>query len=186
MDEFVPHPDLGLREHLIVAAPPEAVYEAVGLLRPDDLDSPLLHLLVWARDLPGKLRDGRPFATFDEILVGRQWTLLGEHPGEEIALGAAGRFWTPYVEWHEVTPDEFATYSRPRSGTIALSFAVRPHGDASSLVTFETRVAVTDAPSRRQASWYWHLVKPAAHIAARAMLRAIRDRSLKRSHAASR
>lgn len=158
----MPRPDFVLREHLVVAAPPEATYEAVGLLRPSDLGS------SWVRSLVTK------------ILLGDQWILLGERPGQEIAIGAAGRFWTPFAEWQEVTPEGFAHFSVPRNGTIALSFAVRSHGEGESLVTFTARVAVADTADRRQAGLYWRLVKPVGRVIARAMLQAIRDRATNR------
>lgn len=38
------------------------------------------------------------------------WLLLGERPGEEIALGLVGKFWRPVIEWAPVaTQTSFAS-----------------------------------------------------------------------------
>ena len=39
-----------------------------------------------------------------------------------IALGAVGRFWTPSIEWHDVSAAAFPTFADPGWGRIAVSF----------------------------------------------------------------
>jgi hypothetical protein len=112
---------------------------------------------------------------FEDLLRCGHWVVLGEQPHREIVLGAAGRFWTPAMDWQQVTLAEFATFSRPRRGTIAVAFSVLPYGPRRSLLTFETRSTVADPVARRWAEWYWHTIKPAARLAAREILHAIRD-----------
>jgi hypothetical protein len=85
---------------------------------------------------------------------------LGERPGREIVLGAAARFWTPQLSPHDVTPDQFARYHRPRCGPIAPAFAVLPFEREQSLLSFDAWVNAHDLAARRWAEPYWHTVKP--------------------------
>jgi hypothetical protein len=40
-------------------------------------------------------------------------TLLGERPGEEIALGLVGRFWRPVIQYEQVGADRFLDFDEP-------------------------------------------------------------------------
>ncbi|GHF37560.1 hypothetical protein FHX82_006374 [Amycolatopsis bartoniae] len=173
LDHYAPDGDFGFAEHLLVTAPPAATYAVAGQVRGGDLRSPALRALTWARGLPVRLRPYEDVPAFEEILLGARWVLLGERPGRELVLGAAGRFWTPTPRWDDVTRDGFRTYARPRSGTVALAFRVLPCDRDQSLLTFETRLTVRDAVARRWAEVYWHRVKPAARLVARQILHAV-------------
>jgi hypothetical protein len=145
----------------------------VGQLRSGNLPPPVLRSLTWARGLPVRLRPDEMLPAFEEILLHGKWVLLGERPGRELVLGAAGRFWTPFLKWHDITPQEFVTYRRPRSGTIALAFSVRPCEREHSLLTLEARVTVHDLVSRRWAEKYWYTIRPSAGLVARQILHAV-------------
>jgi two-component system response regulator DevR len=175
LDEFAPNRDFALTEHLVVGAPPDATYAAVAPLRDENLRSRALRSLTWARGLPVRARPHETAPAFEEILVRGKWVLLGERPGREIVLGAAGRFWTPFLKWHDITPEEFATYGRPRSGTIALAFSVRPYEREQSLLTFGTRITVLDPVARRWAQSYWRAIRPSAALVARQILHAVNE-----------
>jgi hypothetical protein len=41
------------------------------------------------------------------------WILLGERPGEEIALGLVGKFWRPVIEYAQVSADRFSDFDEP-------------------------------------------------------------------------
>jgi hypothetical protein len=46
------------------------------------------------------------------------WILLGERPGEEIALGLVGKFWRPVIEYAQVSADRFSmSLGTPRPST---------------------------------------------------------------------
>ncbi|SFI66742.1 hypothetical protein [Amycolatopsis sacchari] len=175
LDHYAPECDFGFTEHQLVAAPARVTYLTVGQLRSAHLRSPVLGALTWARGLPVRLRPDQATPAFEELLLGARWVLLGERPGREIALGAAGRFWTPEPTWQPVTAAEFACYARPRTGTVALSFAVLPYERDQSVLTFETRLTVRDPVARRWAEAYWGAIKPAARLIARQILHAIND-----------
>jgi hypothetical protein len=162
LDQFTPRYDFLLREHLLVDARPDETYEKFSEL-PD--------AFAWA---PGTRLPLRPHGCapgFDEILANGRWTVLGRRPGQEIVLGAAGRFWTSFSDWQNVSAQEFPTFSRPRRGTIAIAFVHRPFGEEQTLLTFEARATTTDAVAYRWADWYWHTIKPTARLVIRQVLR---------------
>ncbi|GHF74032.1 hypothetical protein FHX82_002078 [Amycolatopsis bartoniae] len=162
LDQFTPHYDFMLREHLLVHARPEETYERFSVL-PEVFD--------WSFGVPVPLRPHECAPGFDEILANGRWTELGRRQDEEIVLGTAGRFWTSFSDWQQVSAQEFPTFSRPRRGTIAIAFVHRPYGEEQTLVTFEARATTTDAVAYRWADWYWHTIKPTARLVIREVLR---------------
>lgn len=79
------------------------------------------------------------------------WDLLGENPSE-IVLGQTGRPWRGgrAAVGPVVAPAAFATYDKPGYAKLAFSLRVDPRGTTSSILTMETRVALTDATSLRR------------------------------------
>lgn len=171
--EFAPCHDFALAEHLVVDAPAEETYATVAQVRGGDLCAPVLRAL--GRALPVRLRPAEGGPPFEDILLRAPWVLLGERPCREIALGAAGRFWTPRLRWDDITPREFPRYDRPRSATIALLFGILPSERRQTLLTFATRVTVHDPVARRWVQLYWQATKPAARMVARQLLHALDD-----------
>lgn len=174
LDTFLPTPDFALTEHRVIDAPIPATYEAVGELDFTEVRTPMVHAMLWLRGLPARLRRRpHPGFTDDDIVLGIDWVLLGERMGEEIVLGAAGRFWTPVVHWDAIEPAQFAEFTMPRHGRIAVNFSVRPYGDHRTLLSHEVRVQLNDPMTRRVFSLYWHTVLPFARKLARGMLEAV-------------
>jgi hypothetical protein len=166
LDDCAPRFDFTVREHLAVEAPPGAAFAPLRQL--DAAHPEVLGVAV----PPERPRAGVP--GFDEILTTANWVVLGRRAGVEIVLGAAGRFWTPFMDWQAIKPESFETFARPRRGTIAISFVVRPYGLARTLLTFEARARATDAVAYRWADWYWHTIKPTARMVIRDLLHGIR------------
>ncbi|GHF34460.1 hypothetical protein FHX82_005416 [Amycolatopsis bartoniae] len=164
LDEHVPRYDLFAREHRVLPVPPERVWPALGPLLEDP---PRVLDEVW---FPARSRAG--VANFDEVLSTASWVRLGRDE-REVVLGAAGRFWTPFMDWQRLSAAEFATFSRPRRATIAVAVSVRPYGEAGTLLSFEARVRATDAIAFRWADWYWHAIRPSARLTIQDLLRAL-------------
>ncbi|MEU3764858.1 hypothetical protein AB0E55_07310 [Amycolatopsis keratiniphila] len=177
LDVFAPHPAFVLAETSRVEAPAAAVYRAIGGLRSTDVRSPLVRTLVHARGLPEALRGHGHFPDLGETMLGARCAFLGERPGKEVVLGAAGRFWTAVPEWYEVTAETFREFAQPHSGTIAVGFSVTPGEGVSCRSTIETRVTVTDPAARRAIALYWHAIRPAALLTTRALLDTIAARA---------
>jgi hypothetical protein len=44
---------------------------------------------------------------------GGGWILLGERPGEELALGLVGKFWRPMIQYADVDAAQFTAFREP-------------------------------------------------------------------------
>ena len=76
-----------------------------------------------------RLRDS---ATIPPALGG--WVLLGERPGDEIALGLVGKFWLPVIEFATVTREGFRDFAQPGYAKTVYALSVRalaPGADAA-------------------------------------------------------
>ena len=96
------------------------------------------------------------------------WLLLGERPGEEIALGLVGRFWRPVIEYAKVDAGDFTGFSAPGYAKTVYALSVRGlDGDARTLLRAEMRTATTDERARRWFRRYWTFgVGSGAHVLA--------------------
>ncbi|MFI7117441.1 hypothetical protein [Amycolatopsis sp. NPDC049868] len=177
LDAFAPRPDFVLVETSVVDVPPDALYRAVGELRAADVRSPLVRALVHARSLPETLRGHRHIPDLGETMLGERCAFLGERPGQEMVLGAAGRFWAAIPEWYDVTADSFRDFAHPGSGTIAVGFSVTPGEKTGCRLTIETRITVADPAARHAIALYWHAIRPAAWIVTRVLLGTIATRA---------
>ena len=69
------------------------------------------------------------------------------------------------------TPEHFTTFDEPGFAKIVTSLRVDRYGNDSSILTVETRVATTDATSRRWLRRYWLLIGPVSSLIRRMALR---------------
>ena len=70
-----------------------------------------------------------------------------------------------------MSPEQFLRFDRPGFAKIATSLRVDPYGSGSSILTMETRVAITDDESRRRFRRYWLLVGPFSAVIRRMAMR---------------
>jgi len=185
IDRFLPRYDFAVVHAGVFRAPPEACYRlARGL---DLLRDPVIRTLLGLRSLPERLLGRLPghraaagqgaapptFRLDDMVGPPIGWILLGEELNAEIVLGQIGRPWKPVgaSEGPPVAPAEFASFDRPGFAKIAFSLMVQPYGVASSILTMETRVVLTDPGSLRRFARYWRLVGPSVRLIDRMTLR---------------
>lgn len=104
------------------------------------------------------------------------WIMLGERPGEELALGLVGKFWRPVIEYAAVTSaDEFLAFDEPGFGKTVYDLSVRPLDQKRTLLAGLMRTATTDEDARRWFRRYWALgVGSGAHILVSSLLDAAR------------
>lgn len=182
VDRFLPRYDLAVVHSDVFRAPPEVTYQAVISL--DIFGAPLIRALIEARALPQRLRHlashrgtaerAMPRPTFrlrDMTAIG--WLLLDETAGVEIVLGQVSRPWKPVATEEDMpgTTEQFAAFDRPGYAKIATSVRVDPYGSLSSIVTMETRVALTDDSSRRKFRRYWVFIGPFSALTRRVAMR---------------
>jgi hypothetical protein len=100
------------------------------------------------------------------------WILLGERPGEEIALGLVGKFWRPVIEFARIrTAEEFRAFAEPGFAKTVYSLSVRQLEPNRTLLSGLMRTATTDEHARRWFRRYWTFgVGAGAHILVGALL----------------
>jgi hypothetical protein len=182
LDEVLPRYDVHELHDRHVGAPPAAAYAAVRAVTP--LDVRLLLPLMAMRVLPGlflrrRLPGVDPRAPVLEAFLRNGFLLLGERRGEEVVVGAVGRFWQ--VSGAQGvrpigSPEEFKAFDEPGWARAVTNFFVRPDGTGSRVST-ETRVAGTDAEATRMFRRYWRVIAPGSAAIRRSWLAAIRRRA---------
>jgi len=193
IDEFLPRFDETIVEHLVVDAPPEAVYRTVREMDFLSIRSPLMDAAMFARVLPDRI--GRrirreppppplPAMRLADLFEGRAepevlegWVALGEEPSRELVFGAVGKVWKAQIEWRRVPPEEFAAFAVAGFAKIAAGFSIRSYGEGRTLLSYEARTAGTDEESRQRFRRYWWLVRLFVGVVLRAALRTAKDLS---------
>lgn len=105
------------------------------------------------------------------------WTLLGERPADEIALGLVGKFWRPVISYARVPPAEFKDFTEPGYAKHIYSLRVRETEDGT-LLTAEMRIATTDEHARRWFRRYWAFgVGSGAHVLVTGVIEEARDKA---------
>lgn len=103
------------------------------------------------------------------------WTLLGERPNDEIALGLVGKFWRPVISYANVSPAQFKDFAEPGYAKHIYSLRAR-EVEGGTLLLAEMRIATTDEHSRRWFRRYWTFgVGPGAHVLISGVIEEARD-----------
>jgi hypothetical protein len=171
IDRQLPRFDARSFSALIVDAGPAQAYQAVRALDPDQVAAsvPFMRLMGQARALPARVaarhRDGgRPAPqTLAADQAGQAFLPLDEEPGAEFVVGMIGKFMSAtQLEFREFQPAEFAGFTEPGYGKVAVGFLVLPYGETRSLLCTETRTVTTDPASARRFRRYWSVIGPFA------------------------
>ena len=186
IDEFLPRYDFAVVHASVVPARPEACYGAA--LGVDLLRDPVIRTLLGIRSLPQRLTDRfarrhrmataaaeppRAFRLGDMVRYG--WIVLDEEPNVELVLGQIGRPWKSAgaSSGPPVEPAAFADFDRPGFAKIAANLKVELYGATRSILTIETRVALTDPQSLRRFARYWTFIRPFSALIRRNALRLV-------------
>lgn len=183
MDQFLPRYDLAVVHADVFRASPAECYRAASEL--DLFQAPLVRALLGIRGLPRRVvgtlgrratttalgASPRTFRFKD--MVGLGWILLGETPGVEMVLGQVSHPWKAVADSTHAptTPEQYTSFDEPGFAKIATSLRIDPYGNDSSILTMETRVALTDEESRRRFRRYWLLIGPFSALIRRMALR---------------
>ncbi len=179
LDEFVAVYQFEEFHAIRVHAPRERVFQAIKEVRADEIF--LFRTLVWIRRFgrPGPesiLNPGKD-APLLEVATKTSFLLLDEEPDQEIVLGtlvAAPRGWRPKKD---PTPQDFRALRAPGFALAAMNFRIADSGTGDLLLTTETRVYATDAPTRRKFAAYWRVIYPGSALIRRMWLRAVKKRA---------
>ena len=158
------------------------------MLDADLMDNSLTRLMIAAREVPHRLGRWRPGAgeppqqpeqrpTFrmrDAAGTGGGWVVLRDEPGVEFLAGLVGQFWHRDYGIVRVSPEEFASFDRPGYAKTVAGFALHPHGEGRTLLTYESRTVTTDAAARRRFAAYWLVLRPFVRLMMRGALVAMK------------
>jgi glyoxylase-like metal-dependent hydrolase (beta-lactamase superfamily II) len=191
LDELLPIYDISDEVATVVHADGATTWNA--LMQVDLIEvgrrRPLVGILGAIRTLPdivsrvlhGELPQSPPehLRLHDTTLFGLGkggWVLLGERPGEEIALGLVGKFWRPVIEFAKVSAEQFPEFSEPGYAKTIYSLSLRPLDAHHTLLSGVMRTATTDAHARRWFRRYWTLgVGSGAHVLVNGLLDVTRE-----------
>jgi hypothetical protein len=190
-EDFLPVYDVSDAVAVVVEADRESAWQAlldVDLLKVGR-EAPLVGMLGALRMLPevvGHLLHGERPAKPPETMRLRDlpsipmyeggWVLLGERPGEEIALGLVGKFWRPVIEFASVGgPEEFREFGEPGFAKTVYDLSLDELGPRRTLLSGLMRTATTDEHARRWFRRYWTFgVGSGAHLLVGALLESAR------------
>jgi len=178
LDEVLPAYDVREVHDTWVSAPPAATWAAVLDVTP--LEIRLLVPLMALRVAPGLLARGRrPRIDLRgpvlDGFVANGFLVLGAREGEELVVGAAGRFWQVRVQRLE-SPEAFAAFAEPAGARSATNFTVTAETGGTRVRT-ETRIAGTDAAGTRAFRRYWRMIALGSSVIRVSWLNAIRRRA---------
>lgn len=160
LDGVLPRPDHDVVLVRVFRADPETCFRTAVEL--DVLQHPLLRGLVRLRRRvrPGAGPSRLRIVDLTKPALG--WVPLAERRGRELVLGRVSRPWrgADHADFQPGTADEFATFDLPGYAKLALSVRAEPYGLGATILTLETRVALTDPFSRRRFARYWRVIGP--------------------------
>lgn len=190
-EDFLPTYDVSDAVAVVVDAGPAETWEAlmsVDLIEVGH-DKPLVGILGGLRMAPelashplhGELPPSAPehMRLRDLAAVPASeggWVLLGERPGEALALGLVGKFWRPAISFAAVGRERFRDFAEPGYAKTVYELSVSGLEDGRMLLAGLMRTATTDEHARRWFRRYWTLgVGSGAHVLVNGVLEQARE-----------
>ncbi len=161
LDDFLPEPRLREVDHVDVTAPCADAYEVARHL---DLSRSWLVRALYELRTAASHHRPTPLQSplrLDAIpTTGEGFHVLREAPGEELVVGAIGRFWEADMPFADVGADAFAAFDYPGFGKLAWSLRFEPLGARTTRIHVEVRVSATDEISWRLFRLYFGVIGP--------------------------
>jgi hypothetical protein len=184
LDKLLPAYHFRERHRRVIAAPREAVWEAIWALTL--VEMPVAGALFTVRSLPARLsgRPGLPHLQHQPVLaqfLDSGFVRLAEDPRRELVFGLIAQMWKRRGETAEISDGAgFVAFERHGFVKVAMNFRLSDSAAGTRLET-ETRVLATDARARTGFGCYWVLIRPASGLIRRVWLRAIARRATRAS-----
>jgi hypothetical protein len=177
LDEFIPVWQFNERHTLRVAASPERVFDAVRVVRANEIT--LFKALTWirrgGREAPESILNAGDTTPLLEVATRNGFIYLANDAPRELVIGTV--VVAPPGQRGALTPQTFKAPLPPGFALAAMNFVVTPDGPNASIVSTETRVFANDPESRRKFARYWRVIYPGSAIIRRMWLRAVKRRA---------
>ena len=162
---------------ITVRATPERVYRAIKAVTPDEIlfFHTLMSIRQLGRPLPEYIRNLPEHLPLLDIATRTNFAMLAD-TGQEIVVGTFVH-WPPGTGRPRNAEDFLTLRSRAGYALAIMNFTITRGDNGTSIVTTETRVYATDAPTRRGFGIYWRIIYPGSAFLRRMWLRAIRQRA---------
>lgn len=161
LDDFLPDPRLREIDHVDVTASRARAWEVVRHL--DLSRSWLVRALFELRTAPTRKageQATRPLRLDELAMAGEGFHVLREIPGEELVVGAVGRFWESAMPFADVPAEAFAAFDQTGYGKLAWSLRFEPLSEETTRIFVEVRVTATDEISWRLFRLYFGVIGP--------------------------
>lgn len=177
LDEFIPVWQFNERHTIRVAASPERVFDAVRLVRANEIS--LFSTLTWirrgGRKAPESILNAGDSTPLLEVATTNGFIYLANEAPRELVIGTV--VVAPPGQRGRLTPQTFKALLPPGFALAAMNFVVTPDGPNASIVSTETRVFANNPESRRKFARYWRVIYPGSAIIRRMWLRAVKRRA---------
>ncbi|NKY53681.1 hypothetical protein [Nocardia vermiculata] len=163
------------RHSTVIPAPPQAVWAAWQGM--SIADPPLIaKLLIGVRDVIARVRHGHTHRDLPQMFIP-----LAEEPPHQLVEGLVGRWWQfgAHANRADIAAADFRDFSEPGYGKATIDLCFEELPDGRTRATTSTRVGFTDDKARRAMRPYWILIRPFSGLIRRAMLRRLRQRTLR-------
>ncbi|TFV86270.1 hypothetical protein [Blastococcus sp. CT_GayMR16] len=160
LEDLLPAPDHVTRQSRWIAAPPDAVWDALHEIRLSCL--PVTLVLGAVRFLPVVLAgSGREHLHDRPFLDALPVPLLSSERPRSVVFGGALQAWrlTGGEQSPALDAEGLHAWSEPGWVKAAMDFRLTPRGSGTELSS-ETRVVSTDDATRRRFARYWLIVAP--------------------------
>ena len=166
IDEFMPRFDFAETHETTIDAPADSVFAAIRTF--DACESAIIRWLFRMRGLP---TENMTLQGFERM----GFKILQENENEEILVGLAGRFWTPWGDMQKVNAETFREFAKEGYAKAAFNFSLAKTGKVKTLLKTETRIRTFDETSRSRFGLYWTFIAPFSGWTRREMLRIIKE-----------
>jgi hypothetical protein len=151
LDAWLPEPDIRTHHRRVVAAAPDALWDAARSVRLDETQV-LGRLVRWRiPGTPGRL-------SYSELFAVHPFHVLEEGPLHSLS-GLVGRIWTLRRDYPELSgPDEFRGWDVSGTVRVLMAHGVRELHDGRSELVSEARVGAVDLRASLRLRGVWSVL----------------------------